>query len=128
MKKLIFLAVPLIAVGYYLYVQIGVTSQKAQEIIAEIELVNDCDVPSNYFAVKKLGNGRIYSLAKGSVSIDAVEGEKLQLVLNPKYKEVEYDGMIFKAAPFQRVTADCSFGEKQRGVTEGLNKTFSSGD
>ncbi len=128
MKKLVLLAVPLIAIGYYLYVQMGITAQSTQKIVAEIELVNACDVPSDYFAVKNLQNGRIYSLAKGRVSIDAVQGEKLQLVLSPRYKDVEYDGMIFKAKTSQRVTADCSFGEKQRGVTEGLNKTFSSGD
>jgi len=74
MKKLVFLAVPLIAIGYYLYVQMGITAQSTQKIVAEIELVNACDVPSDYFAVKKLQNGRIYSLAKGRVSIDAVQG------------------------------------------------------
>lgn len=128
MKNLIFLAVPLVAIGAYLYVQIGMTSEERRAIIAEIELVNECDVPASYFAVKKLESGRTYSLAKGSASFDAVQGEKLQLVLSPHYKDVEYDGMVFKAREFQRITADCSFGERQRGVTDGLKSTFSGGN
>ncbi|XDZ66515.1 hypothetical protein AB8880_03720 [Alphaproteobacteria bacterium LSUCC0684] len=127
MKNLVFLAVPLIAIGTYLYIQTGITNEERREITAEIVLVNECDVPSAYFAVKKLESGRTYSLAKGQASIDAIKGEKLQLVLSPKYKDVEYDGMIFKASEFQRVTADCSFGERQRGVTDGLKNTFSGG-
>jgi len=125
MKKLLLLVVPLLAIGFYLYTELNQSALEAVPIRAEIELINECDVPSSYFAIKVMGSGRTYSLAKGRTSVDAIKGEKMQLVLSPSVKEVEYDGTIFKAAAFQRITADCSFGERQRGVTDGLKSTFS---
>jgi hypothetical protein len=125
-KTLFWLAVPLLAIGWYLSNEISQSADDARAIRAEIELINDCDVPASYFAVQKLANGRRYSIAKGRITIDATMGEKLQLVLSASVKDVEYEGVIFKAKEFQRITADCSFGERQRGVTEGLKGTFSN--
>ncbi len=125
-KTLLWLILPFLAIGWYLSNEISQSADDARAIRAEIELKNDCDVPASYFAIQKLANGRRYSIAKGRITIDATMGEKLQLVLNSSVKDVEYDGMIFKAQEFQQITADCSFGERQRGVTEGLKGTFSN--
>jgi hypothetical protein len=48
----------------------------------------------------------------------------MQLVLSAKYKDVEYDGNIFRAEESQTVYVDCSQGERQQSVTDGLRGTF----
>jgi hypothetical protein len=115
-----------LATSYDLFDELYWLTKEKVQIDAKIKLVNNCEVPSSYFAIKTLDNGRSYSIAKGETTIKAIRGEKMQLVLSPKYKDVEYDGMIFRADTAQTVYADCSFGERQQGVTDGLRNTFSN--
>lgn len=127
-----YLAIPIVAVGIYLTVKTNIFSeiywltQEKIEIDARIKLTNNCEVPSDYFAIRKLDNGRNFSIARGEITIKAIRGEKMQLVLSAKYNDVEYNGSIFRAEKFQNVYADCSFGDRQQNVTDGLRKTFSN--
>lgn len=116
----------ILTISYDLFGELYWLTKEKVQIDANIKLVNNCEVPSDYFAIKTLDNGRSYSIAKGEITIKAIGGEKMQLVLNPRYKDVAYDGTIFRAKTTQTVYADCSFGERQQGVTDGLRNTFSN--
>jgi len=127
MKKILFVAVPLLAGGaVWLLTLVPGPDADRSPIVAEIELVNNCPVPARYFAVQNTATGRHFRFSGDPPMVRAKtkQGDPLKLVLDPKYDEVAYDGVNFKATAFQRVTADCSFGKRQRGVTEGLRDSF----
>jgi len=126
----LYLAIPIIIIGLFTVAKSNIFSdiywitQAKVHIDAHIKLENNCDIPSSYFAIRKLENGRRFSIARGETTIKAIRGEKMQLVLSAKYKDVEYDGNIFRAEESQTVYADCSQGERQQSVTDGLRGTF----
>ncbi len=125
MKKLLLVAVPVLAlVIAYLAVQMTVSQTVARQITSEVELVNRCDVPDQYFAIQHVPTGRQFRFSGGRVKLNVKEGELLKLVLSSRYDQVEYDGVTVRATTFQKVTADCSLGERQHGVTDGLRGAF----
>jgi hypothetical protein len=78
------------------------------------------------FCYPETGKRPLFSIARGETTIKAIRGEKMQLVLSSKYKDVEYDGNIFRAEESQTVYVDCSHGERQQSVTDGLRGTFNN--
>jgi len=124
-KKHLFLGVAIaLAVAAYLVMQLSVSNAPARMITAEVVLVNNCEVPDRYFAVEQVSTGRRFRFSGDRVQLKIREGEQLTLALDSRYDQVEYSGTMFRAAAFQRVTADCSLGERQDGVTSGLRGTF----
>lgn len=124
-KKSLFFGVPVVvALAIYLMVQMSVSNAPARMIDAEVVLVNKCEVPDRYFAVQQVATGRRFRFSGDRVKLKVKEGEQLKLALDSRYDEVEYSGTLFRAAAFQRVTANCSLGERQHGVTDGLRGTF----
>jgi len=127
MKKSLFVVVPLLACGLaYILMLAAAPDEERQSIVANVELVNNCSVPSRYFVVKNLDTGRYFRFSGDPPVMKArmKRGDPLKLVLDPKYEEVAFDGIGFKAAAFQRVTADCALGKRQRSVTDGLRGSF----
>ena len=127
MKRALFVVVPLLAFGLAYVLVLTLTSDKEREpIVANVELVNNCSVPSRYFVVKNLDTGRYFRFSGDPPMIKArmKQGDSLKLTLDPKYADVAFDGTSFKAAAYQRLTADCSFGKRQRSVTDGLRESF----
>ena len=127
MKKSLFVVIPLLACGLAYILMIAATSDEVrQPIVANVELVNNWSVPSRYFVVKNLDTGRYFRFSGDPPMMKAKmkQGDLLKLVLDPKYEEVAFDGIGFKAAAFQRIKADCSFGKRQRSVTDGLRGSF----
>jgi len=124
-KKSLFLAILLlVAIVGYLVMQVSVSNAPARIITAEVVLVNNCEVPDRYFAVEQVSTGRRFRFSGDRVQLKIKEGEQLKLALDSRYDQVEYNGTLFRAAAFQRVTADCSLGERQHGVTDGLRGAF----
>lgn len=128
MKKALFLVVTLLVGGAAAYILMPILASDSERrpIVANVELVNNCPVPSRYFVVKNMETGRYFRFSGDPPVMKAkmTQGDPLKLVLDPKYDDVAFDGKNFKATPFQRVTADCSFGKRQRSVADGLRGSF----
>jgi len=125
MKKSLYVVIPVLAaIAGYLAMQIPSSTKAGRQIMADIVLVNKCEVPDRYFAVQQLSSGRRFRFSGKQLQVKVEEGEAMKLVLDSRYDEVEYNGVTFRVAAFQRVIADCSAGERQQGITDGLRGTF----
>ncbi|MEL0025360.1 MAG: hypothetical protein VW934_14000 [Alphaproteobacteria bacterium] len=125
MKKSLYVVIPaLVAIVGYLAMQIPFSTAPRRQIMAEFVLVNKCELPDRYFVVQQLSSGRRFRFSGKRALVKVEEGEAMKLALDSRYDEVEYNGVTFRAAAFQRVTADCSMGERQHGITDGLRGAF----
>jgi len=77
-------------------------------ITAEITLINNCSVKSDYFVVRDLDSGAYAKFFRDKATIETKSGSPIQLQLSPSVKDVYYEGVAISARKKMRITADCS--------------------
>lgn len=82
------------------------SSSKA--ITAEITLINNCSVKSDYFVVRDLNSGAYAKFVRDKATIETKSGSPIQLQLSPSVKDVYYEGVAISARKKMKITADCS--------------------
>ncbi len=84
-------------------------SQKppAEMIRAQVTLALECEIDIRYFALKNIDTGDIIALKHGQAEFDILENTHLQVVLNPRTSQVNYEGKIFKARKTNFVIDSC---------------------
>ena len=95
-----------------------------QNITAQVQLINKCQIASSNFVVRNTKTGRSAQFSNGVARIDAVEGTYLQLGLVSRFSDVSFNGEQQRAKNMMRMTAGCIQGERMRGVVDGLGGTF----
>lgn len=94
-------------------------------ITVSVTLINHCPLPNGAFMLQNLQNGRYTKFINDVATVTAPKRTKHKLVLSPKYPDVAFDGTEFLLRSHETVTADCSMGEKERGIMGGLQGQFS---
>ena len=79
-----------------------------KEIVANVNLVNNCDLEERYFIVRNLETGKYALFANGIAKIKANKNASLQLQLAPSVKYIKYEGVAVAAKEQMTITADCS--------------------
>jgi len=79
-----------------------------KEIIANVNLVNKCDLEDRYFIVRNLETGKYALFENGIAKIKANKNASLQLQLSPSVKYIKYEGVAVAAKEKMTITADCS--------------------
>ena len=79
-----------------------------KEIIAEIKLVNKCQLDSKYFIVRDLESGKSVSFANGFAKLPTKTKSSVQLQLSPSVKNVTFAGNAVAAKKKMKLVADCS--------------------
>mgnify|MGYP001445358086 CR=1 FL=1 len=93
-------------------------------ITAEIELKNSCDVPEKLFFLVDLSSGRTVPFRNGRARISTVEGNKLQIQLDPKYEQVEFIGKEHVATESMEMKIDCSDPERMEKTFQALRDSL----
>ena len=79
-----------------------------KEIIAEIKLVNKCQLDSKYFIVRDLESGKSASFTNGFAKLATKTKSSVQLQLSASVKNVTFAGNAVAAKKKMKLVADCS--------------------
>ena len=79
-----------------------------KEIIAEVNLVNKCQLDSKYFVVRDLETGKSAMFINGIAKLPTKTKSSIQLQLSPSVKHVTFSGNAAAAKKKMKLVADCS--------------------
>ena len=94
------------------------------EIIAEIQLVTNCELSHESFVVVDLETKKNVSLNFSKAYLRTVEGNRLQIQLDPKFRDVTSD---FETHPAQKqmiIEVDCNISDRLKNTFDSLRNTF----
>ena len=79
-----------------------------KEIVAEVNLVNKCQLKSKYFVVRDLETGKSAIFINGIAKLPTKTKSPIQLQLSPSVKHVTFSGNAAAAKKKMKLIADCS--------------------
>ena len=82
--------------------------RSGEEIIAEIKLVNKCQLDSKYFVVRDLESGKTVAFINGKAKLATKAKSSIQLQLSSSVKHVIFEGNAVSAKRKMKLVADCS--------------------
>jgi len=94
------------------------------EIIAEIQLVTNCELSHESFVVVDLETKKNVSFNFSKAYLRTVEGNRLQIQLDPKFRDVTSD---FETHPAQKqmiIEVDCNISDRLKNTFDSLRNTF----
>lgn len=95
-----------------------------QPITAEVRLNNRCPIKDADFMVRQIKTNRSAAFSNGIARIDVLEGDYLELQLNARYREVQFNGIRQRASQRMTLTADCSKSERMQGTVDSMRNKF----
>lgn len=95
-----------------------------QQITAEVRLTNRCSIPDDSFVVRQIKTNRTAAFSNSLARIDVLEGDYLELQLNARYREVQFNGFRQRATRNMTMTADCGTGERMQGTMDSMRDRF----
>jgi|GEM_PF-1622552 hypothetical protein len=93
-------------------------------ILAEVRLINQCPLADSSFAIRNTNTGRSIPFSNGRAQIEGAQGTYLQIVLASRFDDVTFSGEKQRIKPQMTMTADCTSGERMRGVMDGIGDKF----
>lgn len=78
------------------------------EIIAEVNLVNKCQLDSKYFVVRDLETGKSAGFINGIAKLATKTKSPIQLQLSPSVKHITFSGNAAGAKKKMKLVADCN--------------------
>ena len=105
-------------------VQDALHSGDGAVIRAEVRLINQCPLADSSFAVRNTDTGRSIPFSNGRAQIEGSQGTYLQIVLASRFDDVTFSGEKQRIKPQMTMTADCTSGERMRGVMDGIGDKF----
>ena len=94
------------------------------EIIAEIQLVTNCELSHESFIVVDLETKKNVGFNFSKAYLRTVEGNPLQIQLDPKFRNVTSD---FESHPAQKqmiIEVDCTISDRLKNTFDSLRDTF----
>ena len=94
------------------------------EIIAEIQLVTNCELSHDSFVVVDLETKKNVGFNFSKAYLRTVEGNPLQIQLDPKFRNVTSD---FESHPAQKqmiIEVDCTISDRLKNTFDSLRDTF----
>ena len=95
-----------------------------QQITAEVRLNNRCPIKDTDFVVRHMKTNRTAAFSNGVARIDVLEGDYVELQLNARYGEVQFNGIRQRASKSMTLTADCSKSERMQGTMDSMRNKF----
>ena len=98
---------------------------KPVEVISvTITLNNKCSVDDDSFVVAVPGTDIIFPFKKGVARYRLKSDRKVQLISNPKYKSVRYEGIHVPVEKKMILEADCSTSPRLKGIFGSMKNQF----
>jgi hypothetical protein len=99
-------------------------SEIKSEFVSRVTLKTNCEVNINTFALKNMNSGAIVRFRHGEAFIRAKEDDKLQVILNPEYKNVQTAGVPVYAKLNLEIFHDCKNSVTLENIFDSMNKQF----
>ena len=102
----------------------GFLTPNVVPIISEIQLKTNCDLMNKSFIIRDLdtGKGVVFNLSKAY--LQTVEGNSLQIQMNPTFSDVTSDFEVHKATKKMEIELDCNISNKLKDTLNSLRNTF----
>jgi len=94
------------------------------EIIAEIQLVTNCELSHESFVVVDLETKKNVSFNFSKAYLRTVEGNRLQIQLDPKFRDVTSDFETHSAQKQMTIEVDCNISDRLKNTFDSLRNTF----
>ena len=94
------------------------------EIIAEIQLVTNCELSHESFVVVDLETKKNVSFNFSKAYLRTVEGNRLQIQLDPKFRDVTSDFEMHPAQKQMTIEVDCNISDRLKNTFDSLRNTF----
>ncbi len=94
------------------------------EIIAEIQLVTNCELSHESFVVVDLETRKNVSFNFSKAYLRTVEGNRLQIQLDPKFRDVTSDFEMHPAQKKMTIEVDCNISDRLKNTFDSLRNTF----
>ena len=94
------------------------------EIIAEIQLVTNCELSHESFVVVDLETRKNVSFNFSKAYLRTVEGNRLQIQLDPKFRDVTSDFETHPAQKQMTIKVDCNISDRLKNTFDSLRNTF----
>ncbi|MDA8820971.1 hypothetical protein N9P43_01170 [Planktomarina temperata] len=94
------------------------------EIIAEIQLVTNCELSHESFIVVDLETKKNVGFNFSKAYLRTVEGNRLQIQLDPKFRDVTSDFETHPAQKQMTIKVDCNISDRLKNTFDSLRNTF----
>ena len=94
------------------------------EIIAEIQLVTNCELSHESFIVVDLETKKNVGFNFRKAYLRTVEGNRLQIQLDPKFRDVTSDFETHTAQKQMTIKVDCNISDRLKNTFDSLRNTF----
>ena len=95
-------------------------------IIAEIQLEPNCELMTKSFIVVDLLTKKSASFNLSKAYLKTVEGNPLQVQMNPKFSGVVTDFKPHNAKKAMKIELDCNMSNRLKNTLDSLRNTFSN--
>ena len=93
-------------------------------IIAEIQLETNCELMSESFIIMDLLTNKSVTFNMSQAYLRTIEGNPLQVQMNPNFSDVTSDFEIHKAAKKMKIDLDCNISNRLKNTLDSLRNTF----
>ena len=94
------------------------------EIVAEIQLVTNCELSHESFIVVDLETKKNVGFNFSKAYLRTVEGNRLQIQLDPKFRDVTSDFEMHPAQKQMTIEVDCNISDRLKNTFDSLRNTF----
>ena len=128
MKNMFLIAILILITNFVTFrvtVEKNLKLNKSQdEIISEIQLVTNCELSHESFVVVDLETKKNVGFNFSKAYLRTVEGNRLQIQVDPKFRDVTAD---FESHPAQKqmtIEVDCNISDRLKNTFDSLRNTF----
>ena len=102
----------------------SVFDRPQEKIIAEIELITNCELSTESFIVVDLETNKSVNFNLSRAFLGTVEGNRLQIQLDPKFSDVTSNFEVHSAEKKMKIEVDCNISNQLKNTLDSLRNTF----
>ena len=128
MKNIFLIAILILITNFVTFrvtVEKNLKLNKSQdEIISEIQLVTNCELSHESFVVVDLETKKNVGFNFSKAYLRTVEGNRLQIQVDPKFRDVTADFESHLAQKKMTIEVDCNISDRLKNTFDSLRNTF----
>jgi hypothetical protein len=102
----------------------SVFDRPQEKIIAEIELITNCELSTDSFIVVDLETNKSVNFNLSRAFLGTAEGNRLQIQLDPKFSDVTSNLEVHFAEKKMKIEVDCNISNQLKNTLDSLRNTF----
>ena len=102
----------------------SVFDRPQEKIIAEIELITNCELSTDSFMVVDLETNKSVNFNLSRAFLGTAEGNRLQIQLDPKFSDVTSNFEVHSAEKKMKIEVDCNISNQLKNTLDSLRNTF----